>query len=552
MRIRALLGRGGMAEVWDAEDALGVRFALKRVLPEHAGDPRFARMFADEVTVSRAIADPHVLRVLDHGVDEAGPWLGLELVDGHDAATWIAPPLAALPELPALYVAREVALGLHAAHEANGADGRALGLVHRDVSPGNVLIARDGRVVLGDFGVARADGRVERTSAGVAKGKMAYMAPEQLLGATLDRRTDVLALGCTLHALLTGRSPLADERAMAALLSGAEVALDPRLAADVRSVVGRALASSRARRWPTALAMAEALDGLLDARGGDARAALVEALAMRAVASVAHGGERDADAASVHDGDASERLTVRHTPSGARATMRRRVAIVGLSLLTVALVLGGGVALRRESARWSERAPLGKTATRDEAAPRVEPVRSAEPGRRDDATRGGAASARALGSDPLALVASHSGAANDASRDPSVAVATIAGASDDAHDAPQRRVRAPSTSPPDGTAPDGLDDAQRAAANAPSETSTGARPTLAATGFLVVAGPGAVRASILVDGARVDFAPATIELPVGAHRVELRSADGTVIGVRSVEVSAAQTRRSPLRWLVSE
>ena len=165
----------------------------------------------------------------------------MELVDGLDAAHWMEMARergAALPEVAALRIAADVARALHAAHEARDEAGTTRGIVHRDVSPGNVLVARDGSVKLSDFGIAKARDRLEKTSAGATKGKMAFMAPEQMLGAELDRRTDVFGLGCTLHALLTGRSALADEGDTATLMGGGELPLDPRLADDVRAIAG--------------------------------------------------------------------------------------------------------------------------------------------------------------------------------------------------------------------------------------------------------------------------------------------------------------------------
>ncbi|MDQ3038134.1 MAG: serine/threonine protein kinase, partial [Myxococcota bacterium] len=244
-RVLRRLGRGGMAEVLLAEDASGARVALKRVLAEHAGDARFHRMFLDEARIAAALDHPGIVRVLASGEHEGVPWLAMELVEGADVATLLElsrERSQPMPELVALHIAGEVARALAAAHEARGADGTPLEIVHRDVSPGNVLVAQSGAVKLGDFGIAKARDRLERTSAGVTKGKMAFMAPEQMLGADIDRRADVFALGCTLHALLTGRSAIGDEGDVATLMSGGELPLSPALADDVRAIVARAVA----------------------------------------------------------------------------------------------------------------------------------------------------------------------------------------------------------------------------------------------------------------------------------------------------------------------
>ncbi len=276
-RVVRSIARGGMAEVWLAEREDGTRVALKRALPDFAADPRFRRMFLDEVRIASALDHPGIVRVLESGEDEGVPWIAMELVEGADASRLAARGRrrgSPLPEVAALRIGVEVARALHAAHEARDAEGTPLNVVHRDVSPGNVLVARDGTVKLADFGIAKARDRLERTSAGIMKGKMAYMPPEQMLGGELDRRTDVFGLGCSLHALLAGRSPLTDEHAVASLMAGEALVLSDALAEDVRVVLARALAPSRFKRFATAAALADAFEALLEARGDDGREAL--------------------------------------------------------------------------------------------------------------------------------------------------------------------------------------------------------------------------------------------------------------------------------------
>jgi serine/threonine protein kinase len=152
-----------------------------------------------------------------------------------------------------------------------------LRIVHRDVSPDNILVSWAGDVNLSDFGIAVADGRLEQTTQGMVKGKSRYMAPEQASGGTLDPRTDVFALGCVICALLTGDSPLADDRQMGRLLAGEELELPASLPDGVRPIVARALCYSRFDRYPSSGAMAEAMSGLLTTRfSRDPRLALRE------------------------------------------------------------------------------------------------------------------------------------------------------------------------------------------------------------------------------------------------------------------------------------
>jgi serine/threonine protein kinase len=175
---------------------------LKRLRPALAADPAQRAHFADEARVLSRLCHPNVLCVLDAGTDLEGPFLVTELVDGLDLRrllSWLADLGEPMPEPIALRIAHEIAEALSHAH--------AHGVVHRDVTPANVLLGRDGRVVLIDFGIARSDAQTQRTRTGLVKGKAAYMAPEQALGSKLDARTDLFALGVMLFEMLAGQRP---------------------------------------------------------------------------------------------------------------------------------------------------------------------------------------------------------------------------------------------------------------------------------------------------------------------------------------------------------
>ncbi|MAT25282.1 MAG: hypothetical protein CMN29_10030 [Sandaracinus sp.] len=272
------LGRGGMAEVFEAvatgADGFERRVALKRVLPDKAADARFRAMFFDEARLASRLHHANVVAVLDYGLEGERPFQVLELVDGADLGA-LLDERGPLPLGLALHVGREVALALDHAHRAKGADGAPLGLVHRDVSPSNVLVSREGEVKLTDFGIAFAHGRRTETAAGTVKGKAAYMSPEQLMGAPLDGRSDLFALACLVHAAATGASPLAGEDRMARLLAGAPLPLDPSLPEDVRALLGRGLRLARSERFGDAAELAEALAGATRRHlEGDGRLAL--------------------------------------------------------------------------------------------------------------------------------------------------------------------------------------------------------------------------------------------------------------------------------------
>lgn len=181
-------------------------FAIKRLRPELVSEPDVRAMFLDEARIAGLIRHPNVVSVVDVGEDAKGPFAVMEFVEGVSVAELLARrDLQPLPMAVALRIAREVAEGLHAAHELSGPAGEPLELVHRDVSPQNVLIGFDGIARVTDFGIAKALGRVSRTSTGVLKGKLGYISPEQLRFEEPDRRADLFALGVVLFELLTGQ-----------------------------------------------------------------------------------------------------------------------------------------------------------------------------------------------------------------------------------------------------------------------------------------------------------------------------------------------------------
>jgi serine/threonine-protein kinase len=165
-------------------------------------------MFLDEARLAGSVRHPNVASVLDVGEDAQGPYLIMDYVDGLPVARLVAAAGADAEPLPVQLCARivlEAARGLHAAHEARAPDGRPLALVHRDVSPQNILVAFDGSVRVTDFGIAKAYGNTVRTSTGVLKGNLGYLSPEQLRFEEPDRRSDLFSLGVVLYELLAGR-----------------------------------------------------------------------------------------------------------------------------------------------------------------------------------------------------------------------------------------------------------------------------------------------------------------------------------------------------------
>lgn len=207
------LGVGGMAEVFSAEAPDGSRVALKRILPALAEDQEFCEMFWDEAKVMSRLQHPNIIQVLDYGATQTSRtaselYMSLEFVDGPSVARLLR---KAARERKAVNYHAVVELGcqlldaLDYVHSALDEEGRPLGIVHRDVSPGNVLLTSQGQVKLGDFGIVRSEIVARRTQPGELKGKMGYMSPEQARGAAVDARSDLFSVGIILAELLTLR-----------------------------------------------------------------------------------------------------------------------------------------------------------------------------------------------------------------------------------------------------------------------------------------------------------------------------------------------------------
>ncbi|WP_437493351.1 protein kinase [Sorangium sp. So ce1014] len=272
------MARGGMGEVFRAvalgPDGEEAPVAIKRIVPMHAGSDDLKQLFIAEAGMMTHLKHPNIDEVLDFGIDEAGDfYLVLEFVSGTDLGRlckWLWARGEAVPVPVALFVVSEVLKGLGYAHERSAAEGRLM--VHRDVSPGNVLISLTGAVKIGDFGVAIAT----RGGAGdVARrdlvGKPTYMPPEQFDGERVDPRADLFALGVVLFQMLTGMRPFSGTSAatrMAAAREGQMLRageLRPEVSPALEALLARALAPRREDRFHDARAMLEAIEALREA-----------------------------------------------------------------------------------------------------------------------------------------------------------------------------------------------------------------------------------------------------------------------------------------------
>jgi serine/threonine protein kinase len=208
------LATGGMAEVFlaraEGPGGFSKKLVVKRILPHFVSDPTFAAMFLSEARLAAELNHPNVVQIFDFGQADGQYYLAMEFIDGANLRVLNAAAIAQGVRIPFPLAARMVshaAEGLHFAHELCDEEGKHIGLIHRDISPDNILVSRNGAVKVVDFGIAKASAQPSMTRSGVIKGKMAYMPPEQLGRKPLDRRIDIFALGVVLHELVTGTWP---------------------------------------------------------------------------------------------------------------------------------------------------------------------------------------------------------------------------------------------------------------------------------------------------------------------------------------------------------
>jgi serine/threonine protein kinase len=277
------VGEGGMAQVWIARQrgkhGFSKIFALKAIHHRFADDPAFRSMFLDEARIASAIEHPNVAQVFDLGEKDNLLYLVMEYVDGDSLSALLSAiarrngeKTATVPPAIALRIVADVLAGLHAAHRLKNASGDLRGVVHRDVSPSNILVSVRGDVKVIDFGIAHARDRAGGdTGVGSLKGKINYMAPEQALKEPLGAYTDVFGAGATLYKLLTGR-PAYDGGSEAGTLSllmskVAPTPLGEPISPGVAAIVARATAPDPGDRYASAREMANAIEAAIAEEG---------------------------------------------------------------------------------------------------------------------------------------------------------------------------------------------------------------------------------------------------------------------------------------------
>jgi serine/threonine protein kinase len=274
------IATGGMAELFLAKhvglDGFEKVVAIKRILSHLAFDEEFINMFRDEARIVAKLSHPNIVQIYDLGKSNDTYFIAMEYIPGRNFSS-VAKKCKALNQtIPPIYLARciaQICEGLHYAHTRQDMDGRQLGIVHRDVSPQNIIVSFSGTVKLVDFGIAKATTKLANTRAGVLKGKYAYMSPEQIRGEEIDARSDLFAVGIVLFELLCGRRPFEKDNSIQTLKAIVQerhpnpTELNSEIPDSLVLVIDKALAKRREDRYQTAQELQLALEDVVASSG---------------------------------------------------------------------------------------------------------------------------------------------------------------------------------------------------------------------------------------------------------------------------------------------
>jgi eukaryotic-like serine/threonine-protein kinase len=279
-RVLEKLASGGMAEVFRAESAglegFKKQVAIKRVLPHLSEKKKFISMFLDEARLSAHLSHSNCVQVFDIGVGDNAYFIVMEYVDGADLKAVLETLKKQGRELAveeAVFIAIKICEGLCYAHELVDSDGRPFGVVHRDVSPPNVLMTKHGEIKIVDFGLAKASSQLEKSEPGIIKGKFSYLSPEAALGKEVDHRTDIFAVGIILWEMLASRRLFLGDTDFATvkLVQQAVVpsvsTINPKVLPDLERTLNRALARDPAQRFQSTRELAISLNEFLYRHG---------------------------------------------------------------------------------------------------------------------------------------------------------------------------------------------------------------------------------------------------------------------------------------------
>ncbi|HEY8206012.1 MAG TPA: serine/threonine-protein kinase [Myxococcaceae bacterium] len=321
------LATGGMAEVWLARQRGIERFekklVIKRILPKFAGDIEFKEMFLNEARIAAQFSHPNIVQLYDMGEVDGSYYLAMEYVHGQDLGRIVRQAHALRQRIPPHIAIRIIALsceGLYYAHTRTDDAGRPLKVIHRDISPQNILVGFDGSVKLVDFGIAKAVDSAAMTKSGHIKGKLSYMAPEQATSKTIDHRVDIFAIGLTLYEMLSNTRPLKRSTDAATFMAALDCKIPPltkvaQVPPELEPIVMRAIAKDRNARYPDARQFGVALERFLVSEQQVAGAVDISDLMAALFTDPARGVSRRAVDRPRAQAEAAVRVAALHPPS---------------------------------------------------------------------------------------------------------------------------------------------------------------------------------------------------------------------------------------------
>jgi hypothetical protein len=394
-RLLVPIAAGGMGQVWAARQlgSIGMNrlVAIKTALPKMQRTEDFEQLFLDEGRIAAAIQHPNVCAIYDIGNEDGELFIAMEWINGGSLSMLLRDALLNEVEIPIAVAAKIIAnaaTGLHAAHALLDEEGKLLHVIHRDVSPQNILVSGTGHVKVADFGVAKARGQLHQaTETGAFRGKVSYMAPEQFRTKSYDRRVDIFALGCVFYQLLTGEKPFDGDDQMIVVYKVVEGDFvpsrerRPEIPPELEAILLKAMAQRPEDRWSTAGDMARAIEGWLASTGAIVGEEEIAALVMRCFGPRIEDRAREVREASERFGEAqaptwspdrSQGTTdvaveipqdaTRSGGVGASKT-RRAFAPAAIALLSVAVSASAGFAYRKLKGTESVKAGSDTVAT---------------------------------------------------------------------------------------------------------------------------------------------------------------------------------------------
>jgi len=259
------VARGGMAELFLADyvrrDGFRRKVAVKRILPHLAGNTDFIKMFTREARLAALLQHPNIVQIFDYGKIENAYFIAMEFIDGKNLGEILAAMKHGLMVDQAVFIILKICQGLDYSHTKRDEKGKAINLVHRDISPQNMLVSYQGEVKISDFGISKARSEPSLTQAGVVKGKMAYLSPEQALGESIDQQADIYALGLVFYETLTGKRVYTFSSDVEAIQTIPKKDIDPLInplpdiPEEINRIVMKCLEKDKDRRYQTASAL---------------------------------------------------------------------------------------------------------------------------------------------------------------------------------------------------------------------------------------------------------------------------------------------------------